>query len=307
VGREWFWEGNIQASLIRFLADEGWILQSAADTASKAHGVDVLATSRSRTLAIEVKGYPSTGYADPRRAHERKRTIPTNHAVHWFAQALLKAMRLRSSMPDAEIAIALPHFPRYLSLLRDTEDSIRRLGLGVYVVAELDAVSLLVPHRPRGGLSEELLPFDSYEGGGRHLLGTPPFGGGSIRRDYGVPVFEQCGWSCAYCGVDLGDAYEGWLGLSVEHVVPQSLLRQGYLEAWIEDITNKVTCCRHCNEFLNQFAVSEPVPATLDQFFDLRDRVFQEKRKRAVERHASEREWYDTWRTSRGRSGETNA
>ena len=291
---DWFWEGNVQDALARFLESTGWEIREIANTATKAHGVDVMAASGHRTLAVEVKGYPSEKYADPRRAHEKKKTDPRNQCEKWFSQALFKAMRLRSSLPDAEIAVAFPDFPRYQALLRETEDSIRRLGVGVYLVDDLGTVSLVLPHTRRAReLDENLLPFEAYEGGGRRLLGTPAFGGGSSRRDYGRPVFEQCGWACVYCGVDLGSTYETWLGLSVDHVVPQSATRAGYPSEWIEDLTNKVTCCRHCNEFLNQYRVTVPVPDSLEGFFDLRDRVFREKREKALARHGVERTWYD--------------
>lgn len=115
MSEDWFWEGNVQDSIAFSLSADGWSIEASADTATKAHGIDLLVTKDRRTLAIEVKGYPSTEYADPRRAHERKRTNPLNQAGHWFAQALLKAMRLSSSMPDAEVALGFPDFPRYPS------------------------------------------------------------------------------------------------------------------------------------------------------------------------------------------------
>jgi Holliday junction resolvase-like predicted endonuclease len=291
--RDWFWEGNVQATLARSLRGRGWSIQSTANTATKAHGVDLVAGMKERILAVEVKGYPSTGYADPRRSHERKRTNPVTQAAHWFGQALLKGMRLRSSMPHAEIALAFPDFPRYRALLSETEDSLRRLGIGVYLVAESGEVERLLPHSSEDRvLDESLLPFDGYEGDGRRLLGIPPLGGGSSRRDYGIPVFEQCGWACAYCGVDLSETYESWLGLSVEHVVPRNLVAVGYPSEWIEDLVNQVTCCRHCNEFLNQYRIAAPPPTTVDEFFDLRDQVFREKRRRALDRHRVERGWF---------------
>jgi len=43
-----------------------------ADTATKQHGVDVLASKGDRLLGAEVKGWPSKGYADVRRAEERR-------------------------------------------------------------------------------------------------------------------------------------------------------------------------------------------------------------------------------------------
>ena len=53
----------------------------------------------------------------------------------------------------------------------------------------------------------------------------PAFGDGSSRRGYGVPVFEQCGYACAYCGFVVGSLYEAWLQLSVDHVMPGYLVR----------------------------------------------------------------------------------
>src|SRR5690349_1083297 len=36
--KDWFWEGQVQAAVVRFLAADGWKIESVADTASKAHG-----------------------------------------------------------------------------------------------------------------------------------------------------------------------------------------------------------------------------------------------------------------------------
>ena len=35
-----------------------------------------------------------------------------------------------------------------------------------------------------------------------------------------------------------------------------------------------MVCCRACNEFLNGYRVTDPPPATVDEFFKLRDRHF---------------------------------
>ena len=141
------------------------------------------------------------------------------------------------------------------------------------------------------------LPFHGYEGGGRRLLGRPAGGNASSRRGYGVPVFKQCGTKCVYCGH--GGTYEAWLNLSVDHVVPRGDGKKlDYPVEWIEDITNLVTCCRACNEFLNGYRVTEPPPATLDEFFDLRDRHFALKREWVIARHERERGWYDSTHTS---------
>lgn len=132
----WFWEGNVQATVARFLATEGWTIESAADTASRQRGIDILATQRDRRLAVEVKGYPDTVYARGERAGQPKPTAPTNQARHWFAGALLSAMLAGGSDDRTEIALAFPDMPRYRELIRRSDWALRRLGLRVLLVAE---------------------------------------------------------------------------------------------------------------------------------------------------------------------------
>ena len=138
------------------------------------------------------------------------------------------------------------------------------------------------------------LPFERYEGAGRCLLGRPAWGNGSSRRGYGLPIFEQCGAACAYCGYDMSATYEAWLNLSVDHVIPAGDARRlGYPVEWFEDVANLVTSCRACNEFLNGYRVTDVPPATVEEFFDLRDIHFARKRAWVLARHREERGWYD--------------
>ncbi|MDP9162096.1 MAG: hypothetical protein M3O09_17960 [Acidobacteriota bacterium] len=85
-------------------------------------------------LLVEVKGYPSTQYRDPRRSSEQKRTNPTNQAQHWYSHALLKALRLQTDHPDAKVALAFPDFPRYRTLLNETKLGLEKLGVAVLFV-----------------------------------------------------------------------------------------------------------------------------------------------------------------------------
>jgi hypothetical protein len=127
-------EARTQALLVTHLVGQGWRIQRVADTASKEQGVDVIATLAGRTLAIEVKGYPGRRYSDPRRAGETKPTAPATQARHWYAQAILKAMLMRSDHPDYEIAIALPDVPTYRSLHQRTRGSLHRLDITVFFI-----------------------------------------------------------------------------------------------------------------------------------------------------------------------------
>lgn len=132
----WYWEGNVQASVARFLVVAGWTIESAADTASRQRGIDLVATKGGRRLAVEVKGYPGTVYARGERAGQPKPTAPTTQARHWFAQALLTAVLVGGAEERAEVAIAFPDMPRFRDLIARSEWALRRLGVRVILVNE---------------------------------------------------------------------------------------------------------------------------------------------------------------------------
>lgn len=140
---EWHTEANVQAALVTALAGEGWRILSVANTATKEHGIDVIASRDGRTVGVEVKGFPSRSYADPARAGEAKRTSPSTQAGHWYSQAVLAAMRLRGKEPGWGSVIALPDFPRYRDLHAETAGSLAAAQIEVWWVDQAGTV-----HRP---------------------------------------------------------------------------------------------------------------------------------------------------------------
>jgi hypothetical protein len=76
----WYWEGNVQATVARFLVSEGWVIESVADTASRQQGIDLMATNGARRLAVEVKAIqgPSMRGANGQGSQSRppRRTRP---------------------------------------------------------------------------------------------------------------------------------------------------------------------------------------------------------------------------------------
>jgi hypothetical protein len=140
VSQEWHTEEAVQAALVTWLASQGYSILSVANTATKQHGVDVIAR-REITFGFEVKGFPSKGYADPRRADEVKRTSPSTQAGHWYSQAILAAMRLRGREPEWKSCIALPDFPRYRDLYAETSGSLIAAEIAVYFVREDGSVT----------------------------------------------------------------------------------------------------------------------------------------------------------------------
>jgi len=133
------------------------------------------------------------------------------------------------------------------------------------------------------------VPFDCYEGGGRRRLGRPKQGDLTARHGYGPPVFQQCGYLCVYCGLDMGASFENWLQLSVDHVIPRQMARAGFPAELVEDITNLVTCCRACNEFGNRYIVTAPAPTSDAEFYELRDQVFIERKSMILAKREQER------------------
>ncbi|MBL7487880.1 hypothetical protein I6A60_18975 [Frankia sp. AgB1.9] len=138
---EWHTETNVQAAVVSALAAAGWRILSVANTATKERGVDVVASRDGGTVGVEVKGYPSRGYADPARAGETKPTSPSTQAGHWFAQAVLAAMRLRGKQPHWRSVIALPDFSRYRDLHTETAGSLDAALIEVWWVGQDGVVS----------------------------------------------------------------------------------------------------------------------------------------------------------------------
>jgi len=134
VTADWFWEGNVVDALAQYLTSEGYRIEIKANTHLKERGVDLQASRNGKTLLVEVKGYPSKNYRDPRRAHEQKPTNPTNQAQQWYSHALLKALRLQTKNPNSTIAIAFPDFPRYQDLFAETRKGLERLGIAFLII-----------------------------------------------------------------------------------------------------------------------------------------------------------------------------
>lgn len=91
--------------------------------------------------------------------------------------------------------------------------------------------------------------------------------------------------------MDLG-TFEGWLQLSIDHVVPQQMVRAGYLRHWVEDLINIVAACGACNGLFNRDPAVGALPATLEEFLSIRDALFVTRKARILERRSVEREWF---------------
>jgi HNH endonuclease len=124
----------------------------------------------------------------------------------------------------------------------------------------------------------------------RARLGVPSQGDGTVCGGYGRTVFTMDQYTCAYCGLRMLKEFDVFLQLSVDHVVPWST--KGCDLTLIEDTANLVTCCRACTDFGDRYRTALPVPTSEDEFWDVRDRVFRERRSLILERRDQELERY---------------
>ena len=140
-----------------------------------------------------------------------------------------------------------------------------------------------------------MLPFDSYPGRGRELLGI--MRGSNARREYGPELMRRTGQRrCAYCDTDLTATYPLWLTLVVDHVVPISICQAINIPSdWCWDHSNTVLACGACNGFCNRYRPTFGIvpPPTLEAFYDLRDRIFGERKALISARHEEERKFFD--------------
>ena len=136
VTEEWFWEGNIQSRLLSHLIAEGYDILRVADTRSREGGTDVIARRDAALLHVEVKGWPSSRYRDPAKAHLAKPTLAATQARVWFNDAVVHALRLRDAHADDAVAMCLPDQPTYRNLLRGVGSSLTACRVGVLFIDE---------------------------------------------------------------------------------------------------------------------------------------------------------------------------
>ena len=139
-----------------------------------------------------------------------------------------------------------------------------------------------------------MLPFDSYPKQGRALLGI--VNGNNMRHIYGLRFMQMTGQTCcAYCGWNLVQSYETWLSMQLDHVVPSSVCKRFSLpKLWVDDCTNRVLACPGCNGFDNRYPLPADVmcPQTSEEFFNLRDMVFEQRKQRIAAKDKKEREFF---------------
>jgi len=140
---EWHTEEHTQHLLVRWLKRQGWTIVRTANTATREHGVDVVAERDGARLGVEMKGYPSRFYVAGQKKGLIKPTTPKEQAKKWFAHALVPAMRLRTNEPHALSVMCFPDFPVYRALHAEIASSLQAADIEVWLVAEDGSVDVL--------------------------------------------------------------------------------------------------------------------------------------------------------------------
>jgi hypothetical protein len=106
-----------------------------ADTASREHGVDIVARRRGVDLLVEVKGCPSETYSTGDRAGQARRYNPVTKARTYFGNALLAVLTMRDEAPEADIILALPGGQTCRGPIDKVKGSVAALRIRVLLVA----------------------------------------------------------------------------------------------------------------------------------------------------------------------------
>ncbi len=130
-GRAWSWEGNVQQVFVAHLTADGWEIITAADTASRESGPDVVARRGGRELIVEVKGYPDAA-----------RSSVATQARHYAAGALLTVLLAWADHPQANVGLVFPDATTYRNLVRRLRTPLERLDVSVWFVHEDGRVEL---------------------------------------------------------------------------------------------------------------------------------------------------------------------
>ena len=82
----------------------------------------------------------------------------------------------------------------------------------------------------------------------------------------------------------------------LDHAIPTSIcVSLSVPSKWRWDFSNAVLACATCNGFRNRYEAPDNIvrPVTLEAFYDLRDKIFVERKKRILERHERELRFFN--------------
>ena len=147
---DWFWEGNIQNEIIKYLKSAKFDRVSGVNTFTKEPGHDITAYEGAKRWVIEVKGYPSDKYVEDwgdKKKGTRKPTPPATQAKHWFSEAMMSVLLAKSEDHSVEVGLGFPRMKTYLTLLNRVAYVREKLGIHVFLVDEDGLVKQYQPSK----------------------------------------------------------------------------------------------------------------------------------------------------------------
>ena len=138
-------------------------------------------------------------------------------------------------------------------------------------------------------------PFDEYPMAGHELIG-PLDSIDNLSQGYWLDLQKRTGQThCAYCGADLmSENHNNWWSMRVDRVISSAHATEiGIPAEFACDTINAVLCCSICYGLRSEYsAIDEPQikwnSPRLEDFTDLRDRVFENRKRLIAERRAKE-------------------
>ena len=104
----WFWEGNVQTTIVLYLEQLDYNLIFAANTGTRQRGKDIKAEINGDEVWISVKGYPEG----------TKNTPAPTQAGHYFKDVVFDIIKYREENKTIKLGIGFPDFPKYRTLAK---------------------------------------------------------------------------------------------------------------------------------------------------------------------------------------------
>jgi len=97
--------------------------------------------------------------------------------------------------------------------------------------------------------------------------------------------------------MDFTESFNNWRSVVLDHVVPQSVRKSlGIRLDWIWDFSNAVLACSACNGYNNRYKPEIDSPQqqmSQEEFFDLRDRCYRERKGPIMEKLTQEEDFFN--------------
>ncbi len=122
--KPWYWEGNVQESLVEYLTNKNIYIKNTANTLTRETGKDIEAILPDNTkFWISVKGFPE----------KSKNT----QARHWFSQAIFDMIIYHGEDSKVKLGIAFPNKGvTYKNLIKKIEWFLIKFDISIFWVCE---------------------------------------------------------------------------------------------------------------------------------------------------------------------------